>query len=108
MYHDNLKHLADILENIDSDPQKSMLFYTTSLPSTTIKNKPPDNVRWHLLVNTLYHIESKTNSTEQQYEYNIQYNVDELLEKLNNQYQTHQHLCWQSHSHHFHKTVDEY
>ncbi len=112
--YQQLKHLADIIENIDSDPQRSMLFYTTSVTTTNVKNKPPDGVRWHLIVDTLYQIESMSKFHRDYRDIDIHLrddisrSVDNILEQLNNKYHNHQYLCWQSHSHHFHVTVQEY
>ncbi len=105
--HQHLKFLVSVVNSIDNDPQKSMLFYTTALTTTTVENKPPKDIRWRLLVDSLYNFEAHLENKDI-YDRSLERSVDDILDKLNTRYQNHQHLCWKSHEHHFHTTVQDY
>jgi hypothetical protein len=101
-----LINLSRILNEIDNDPLKSLQFFTTSLSSTNITNKPLDSCRMILITDILYNLIrnlSQLNDIS-----DIQKNMDGILHNINNKYQNNQHLCWKSHEHHFHQSFEDY
>ncbi len=101
-----LTNLSHILNEIDNNPVKSMMFFTTPMLTTTINNKPQDDCRW-LLINNIVHnlVHELTQLHDMQ---DVQKNTEQILYNINNKYQQNQNLCWISHSHHFHSTFEEY
>jgi hypothetical protein len=106
--HQHIKLLSEIIGNIDNDPMRSLAFYTGTLPDYCHQLHPPKDCKWVLMVDTLCHIEKHRDSAANEYEKNIEYTVRQILDKLNSKYQQHQNLCWESHKHHFHTTIEEY
>jgi len=101
-----LTDLSMILDEIDNNPSKSLMFFTTSMSTTTIANKPLDNCRFSLICDILHTI--IYNRTQMQNIDDIHKNTDDILRNIDNKYQKNQHFCWSSHEHHFHKTFEEY
>ena len=101
-----LTDLYRMLDEIDNNPNKSLLFFTTSMPTTTLTNKPPDTCRFDLIVDILH--SSIYNRTQLQSMDDIHKNTEEILRSIDNKYQKNQHFCWRSHDYHFHKSFEEY
>jgi len=97
---------SKILNEIDNNPLKSLQFFTTTLSSTTITNKPPDNCRLTLIIDILHNL--ICNYTQIEDSVDISKCINEILDNINSKYQQHQHFCWKSHESHFHKAFDEY
>jgi hypothetical protein len=87
-----------IIEEIDNNPLHSMKYYTGCTPNTT--ERPPSNCRELLLVEALHR------ATHSVYTNDNCDDVDKYMKpvivRLNDAYQYSQHLCWPSHTHHFH------
>jgi hypothetical protein len=101
-----LTDLSIILDEIDSNPVKSLQFFTTAMANTNITNKPVDNCRTILITEILHNL--IYNKTQLQDPNDIHKNTDDILRNIDNKYQKNQHFCWRSHEHHFHKTFEEY
>lgn len=101
-----LTELISIIDQINNDPRKSLMFFTTSTANTTIQNKPIDDCKMKLITEIAWHLVQQY--TQLRDENDIQKNLDELLEQIHNKYIHNQHMCWKSHEHHFHKSFEEY
>jgi len=102
---EQLNLLIETLESVDNDPKKSLRFFTTAMPTTNITNVPPPDCRYQLIVDILY---SMCFNIHQGDDGLARQNVDDIMLKLSEEYQSNQHHCWQAHSHHFHTTLSEY
>lgn len=102
---EHLKLLAETIEEFDKNPLQSMQFLTNATPTTTVINKPPDDIRWRLLCDILfkfgYHITSGNQEMAQEF-------LDNTLKNISEKYQNNQQFCWRAHEHHFHKDFKEY
>lgn len=107
----HLLTLKQTIDHIDNDPVRSMRFWTTSCSNTHEGNKPPDDIRYKLVVDTLYTIEAQIlNKDIVQVIQDPDFcrMVDEKLDRLDRFYQQHQEYTWRSHDHHFHTSFAQY
>lgn len=103
---EHLKLLVEILDELDSNPQKTMRFVTQAVGTTTISNKPPDDIRYQLIRDISFKF-AYHNMYAGDEQLTMQY-VDDFMLKIGNKYINNQHLCWRAHDHHFHKSFEEY
>lgn len=103
--HNQLKMLAEIIESIDSGPQ-AMQFYTDACDGMTVVNKPVYNIKWLLVRDTLHRIEHTIQNNNDCMQ--VDHCVERNLVLLNERYRQNQHLCWLSHQHHFHVSLEQY
>jgi hypothetical protein len=106
MRQDHIKFLVSTIDDIDNNPIDSMKFYNGPLPQSHINQKTKDDAKGLLIGHILHDYEHHIQNTQDCGIVDPQ--VTQILSKLNIFYLNHQHLCWPSHSHHFHTNFGEY
>lgn len=106
----HLRILTEILRDVDSNPSKSMMFFTGGsykqhLTNTNMQQTPTPDCRWVLIVEILQHIDSTYDPGKDASE-RIDYH--EVLARLNENFVSTQGLCWRTHDHHFHIDFHRY
>lgn len=101
-----LHFLRDCLEELDNNPHETMKYYTFNCRNTNNSNIPTSDCRWLLIQELLHkaqHIYENNNDCG-----TVDFHVTDLFSRIEILYQTTQHLCWTSHSHHFHPSFRDY
>ena len=98
-----IKFLAEVLEEIDRNPEASVRYFNCRLDDSATSVK---DIRYVLIKDSLHkmehHFRQDPNCAI------VDPHVDTILKELDRHYHNHQHLCWRSHEHHFHTSFDSY
>lgn len=88
---EQIQFVVNKIKDLNDDPAISMKYYTNTCPGRNITNKSEDTIKYDLLRYLFEHCHRP-----------------DILVELEVIYQNNQQFCWQSHSHHFHPTFEQY